>query len=114
MALVVAGASYVRGRVAHGVLHLAAARRARRRTARETLVERQAEAPLHDDAHRPRRHPELGPHGDGVEHVARVRLARRDEAHGLALRHARAHQLVPEAEPRCMMHDLGEATLSVL
>ena len=75
MALVVAGASYVRGRVAHGVLHLAAARRARRRTARETLVKRQAEAPLHDDAHRPRRHPKLGPHGDGVEHVARVRLA---------------------------------------
>ena len=46
-------------------------------------VERQAEAPLHDDAHCPRRHAELAPHGDGVQHVARVWLASRDEAHDI-------------------------------
>ena len=47
-------------------------------------------------------------------HVARVRAeAWLAAMTGLALWHARAHKLVPEAEPRCMMHDLGEAMLNV-
>eukprot|EP00964_Phaeocystis_antarctica_P114834 scaffold78784_cov82-Phaeocystis_antarctica.AAC.1 len=73
-----AGAPDVARRVAHGVLHAAAARRAR---GLARGVEGQAEPPLHDDAHRPRRHAKLAPYRHRVEHVARVRLARRDKTH---------------------------------
>eukprot|EP00964_Phaeocystis_antarctica_P149224 scaffold116294_cov63-Phaeocystis_antarctica.AAC.1 len=65
-----AGAPDVARRVAHGVLHAAAARRARGLARGEGLVEGQAEPPLHDDAHRPRRHAKLAPHRHRVEHVA--------------------------------------------